>query len=168
MDLSDLDFLCEILEAVTEAGATSLLISDTVGYATLGNMENLLRLLGKGSNIEKAVISVHCHNDLGLAVANTLAAGSWGHQVEVAMNGIGERAGNASLEVVMAIHTRRNYLKMETNITTEEIYRTSRIVSTLTGMPIQHNKAVVGRNAFIHESGFIRMGCSRSGRLMRS
>ncbi|NMA01059.1 MAG: 2-isopropylmalate synthase [Clostridia bacterium] len=158
---SDLDFLCEILEAVIEAGATTVNIPDTVGYATPREYGEFIKAVRERvPNIEKAVISVHCHNDLGLAVANTLAALEAGAtQVEVAMNGIGERAGNASLEeVVMAIHTRRNYLKMETNITTEEIYRTSRMVSTLTGMPIQHNKAVVGRNAFIHESGIHQDG----------
>ena len=158
---SDLAFLHEIFTLAIEAGATTINIPDTVGYATPWEFGEFVKAIRLGvPNIEKAVISVHCHDDLGLAVANSLAAVRNGaKQVEVAVNGIGERAGNASLEeVVMALYTRRNYLGFNTNINTKEIYRTSRIVSTLTGMPIQPNKAIVGKNAFAHESGIHQDG----------
>ncbi|MFZ5753902.1 MAG: 2-isopropylmalate synthase [Bacillota bacterium] len=158
---SDIPFLCEVFTAAIEAGANVINIPDTVGYATPWEFGEFVKAIRQGvPNIEKAIISVHCHNDLGLAVANSLAAIRNGaQQVEVAVNGIGERAGNASLEeVVMALYTRRNYLGFTTGINTREIYRTSRMVSTLTGMLIQPNKAIVGRNAFAHESGIHQDG----------
>jgi len=158
---TDLSFLCEVLEAVINAGATTVNIPDTVGYATPWEFGEFIKAIKQRvPNIDRAAISVHCHNDLGLAVANSLAAIKNGAtQVEVAINGIGERAGNASLEeFVMALYTRRSYLQKDTNITKEEIYRTSRLVSTLTGMVIQPNKAVVGKNAFLHEAGIHQDG----------
>lgn len=158
---SNLDFLCEVFGLAVQAGATVINIPDTVGYATPWEFGEFVKAVRKGvPNIEKTIISVHCHNDLGLAVANSLAAVRNGaQQVEVAVNGIGERAGNASLEeVVMTLYTRRNYLGFTTGINTREIYRTSRMVSTLTGMQIQPNKAIVGKNAFAHESGIHQDG----------
>lgn len=158
---SDLAFLCEVFTLAVEAGATVINIPDTVGYATPWEFGEFIKAVREGvPNIEKAVLSVHCHNDLGLAVANSLAAVLNGaKQVEVAVNGIGERAGNASLEeIVMALYTRRNSLGFTTGINTREIYRTSRMVSTLTGMKTQHNKAIVGKNAFAHESGIHQDG----------
>ncbi|MGI6144996.1 MAG: 2-isopropylmalate synthase [Peptococcia bacterium] len=158
---SEMPFLCEILTAVIEAGATVVNVPDTVGYATPFEFAEFIKKIKQGvPNIDKAILSVHCHNDLGMAVANSLSAVLNGaRQVEVAVNGIGERAGNASLEeIVMALYTRRNYLKFDTGINTQEIYRTSRMVSTLTGMMIQPNKAVVGKNAFAHEAGIHQDG----------
>lgn len=158
---SDLDFLCEIFTLAIAEGATTINIPDTVGYATPWDFGEFVKTIRLGvPNIEKAVISVHCHNDLGMAVANSIAALRNGaKQVEVAVNGIGERAGNASLEeVVMALYTRRNFLGFTTKINAKEIYRTSRMVSTLTGMLIQPNKAIVGKNAFAHESGIHQDG----------
>ena len=158
---SELPFLCEVITAVIAAGATVINIPDTVGYALPWEFGEFIGALKKGvPNIEQAVISVHCHNDLGMAVANSLAAVRNGaRQIEVAVNGIGERAGNASLEeVVMALYTRRNSLGFTTGIKTREIYRTSRLVSTLTGMAVQPNKAIVGKNAFAHESGIHQDG----------
>ncbi len=158
---SDVKFLCEIFAAVIEAGATTINIPDTVGYAIPWEFGAFIKAIKEGvPNIDRAVISVHCHNDLGLAVANSLAAVENGaRQVEVTVNGIGERAGNASLEeLVMALYTRRNYFQKNTNINTVEIYRTSKLVSNLTGMVIQPNKAVVGKNAFVHESGIHQDG----------
>lgn len=158
---SDLGFLAEIFTAVIEAGATTINIPDTVGYATPWEFGEFVKaIIQRVPNSNQAAFSVHCHNDLGLAVANSLAAIKNGaSQVEVTINGIGERAGNASLEeLVMALYTRRSYLGKDTNINKEEIYRTSRLVSTLTGMVIQPNKAVVGKNAFIHESGIHQDG----------
>ncbi|MGB9825841.1 MAG: 2-isopropylmalate synthase, partial [Desulfofundulus sp.] len=158
---SELDFLCRVLEAAIAAGATVVNIPDTVGYATPEEFARFIRdIRQRVPGIEKVVLSVHCHDDLGLAVANSLAAVMAGaDQVEGAINGIGERAGNAALEeVVMALYTRRDQFGCETNIRTEEIYRTSRLVSSLTGMPVQPNKAVVGKNAFAHESGIHQDG----------
>ncbi|MEW5762062.1 MAG: 2-isopropylmalate synthase [Bacillota bacterium] len=158
---SDLDYLCRVLAAVIEAGATVVNIPDTVGYATPEEFGAFIRAIReKTPGIEKAVLSVHCHDDLGLAVANSLAAVRNGaQQVEGTINGIGERAGNAALEeVIMALYTRRDVFGKQVGITTEEIYRTSRLVSTLTGMPVQYNKAVVGKNAFAHESGIHQDG----------
>ncbi|MFZ5969300.1 MAG: 2-isopropylmalate synthase [Bacillota bacterium] len=158
---SDLSFLCEVVEAVIAAGATTVNIPDTVGYATPWEFGEFIKAIRtRVPNIHQAKISVHCHNDLGLAVANSLAAIQYGaSQVEVTINGIGERAGNAALEeIVMALYTRRNYLHRETNIHKEEIYRTSKLISTLTGMHVQPNKAVVGKNAFAHESGIHQDG----------
>ncbi len=158
---SEIPFLCEIFTQVIEAGANVINIPDTVGYATPWEFGEFVKAIRQGvPNIDQAVVSVHCHNDLGMAVANSLAAILNGaRQVEVAVNGIGERAGNASLEeIVMALYTRRNYLGFSSPINTQEIYRTSRMVSTLTGMAIQPNKAIVGKNAFAHESGIHQDG----------
>ncbi|MFZ5639432.1 MAG: 2-isopropylmalate synthase [Bacillota bacterium] len=158
---SELDFLCQVLEAAIAAGATTVNIPDTVGYATPGEFGQFIKdIRTRVSNIDKAIISVHCHNDLGLAVANSLAAVANGaQQVECTVNGIGERAGNSSLEeVVMALYTRKAFFDKVTGIKTEEIYRTSRLVSNLTGMKVQPNKAVVGKNAFAHESGIHQDG----------
>ncbi|MFY9175512.1 MAG: 2-isopropylmalate synthase [Peptococcia bacterium] len=158
---SDVDFLCEVITLAIEEGATTINLPDTVGYATPWDFGDFVKTVRQRvPNIEKAIISVHCHNDLGLAVANSLAAIRNGaQQVEVAVNGIGERAGNASLEeLVMALYTRRKYLGFSTGINTKEIYRTSSMISTLTGMPIQPNKAIVGKNAFAHESGIHQDG----------
>jgi 2-isopropylmalate synthase len=155
------DFLVEVVTAVIEAGATTVNIPDTVGYAMPAEFGDLIRhLRAKVPNVDRAVISVHCHNDLGMAVANSLAAVRAGAgQVECTINGIGERAGNAALEeIVMAIHTRQDFLKVATNIDTTRIYPTSRLVSTVTGLNIQRNKAVVGENAFAHEAGIHQHG----------
>lgn len=158
---SDIEYLCQVFEAVIDAGAKVVNIPDTVGYATPVEFKEFIEGIVKGvPNIHKAIISVHCHDDLGLAVANSLAAVSAGaRQVEGTINGIGERAGNAALEeVIMTLHTRRDSYNLVTNITTEEIYRTSRLVSSLTGMLVQSNKAIVGKNAFAHESGIHQDG----------
>ena len=158
---SDRDFLCKVFEAAIEAGATTINIPDTVGYAIPGEFADLVKyVMDHTPNIHKAVVSVHCHNDLGLATANTLAALNVGaRQAEVTINGIGERAGNTSMEeVVMALHTRPNYLPMTTNIHTELIYPTSRLVSMITGIIVQPNKAIVGANAFAHEAGIHQDG----------
>jgi len=158
---SDRQYVYWMLEQVIAAGATTVNIPDTVGYTTPGEFaEFITDIKNNVPNIDKARISVHCHNDLGLAVANSLAAVKAGaRQVETCINGIGERAGNAALEeVVMAIKTRRDYLGVETNIKTQELYRTSRLVSDLTGMSIQPNKAIVGSNAFRHQSGIHQDG----------
>jgi len=158
---SDRDFLCKVFEAAIEAGATTVNLPDTVGYAIPEEFADMVKYVTEHTpNIGKAVLSVHCHNDLGLATANTLAAISAGaRQAEVTINGIGERAGNTSLEeVIMALHTRPNFLPMETNIVTEHIYSTSRLVSMITGIIVQPNKAVVGANAFAHEAGIHQDG----------
>jgi 2-isopropylmalate synthase len=155
------DFLCEVVEAAIEAGATTVNIPDTVGYATPAHMGATIRMLrDRVPNMDKAVISVHCHNDLGLAVANSLAAVENGAgQVECTINGIGERAGNCSLEeIVMAIKTRGDFYKCETGINTQRLVPTSRLVSLITGMQVQRNKAIVGRNAFAHEAGIHQDG----------
>jgi 2-isopropylmalate synthase len=163
MDASRADpaYLCQILEAVIEAGATTVNIPDTVGYATPQEFGNLIQgILDNVPDIGKAVLSVHCHDDLGLAVANSLEAVRVGaRQVECTVNGIGERAGNASMEeIVMALKTRRDFFELRTNIDTTQIYRTSRLVSELTGFPVQPNKAIVGANAFRHQSGIHQDG----------
>ena len=158
---SDPEFLVQVLEAVIKAGATTVNIPDTVGYSVPYEFGGLIKyLMEKVSNIDKAVVSVHCHNDLGLATANSLAALTNGaRQVEVAVNGIGERAGNTALEeIVMLLHTRKDILGLDTRINTEEIYPTSRLVSTITGLAVQPNKAIVGANAFSHESGIHQDG----------
>ena len=164
---TDVDYLCSIVEAVIAAGATTVNIPDTVGYTVpqeYGALIGTIRTRVKG--IEKAVISVHCHNDLGLGVANSLAAVAAGaRQVECTINGIGERAGNASLaEVVMALKTRRNFFKLDYGINTREIYKTSRLFSSLTGIPVQPNKAIVGANAFAHEAGIHQDGVLKERR----
>jgi len=163
MDASRADraYLYQILERVIEAGATTVNIPDTVGYATPQEFGSLIQgILDNVPNIGKAVVSVHCHDDLGLAVANSLEAIRVGAgQVECTINGIGERAGNASMEeIVMALKTRRDFFKLSTNIDTTQIYRTSRLVSDLTGFPVQANKAIVGANAFRHQSGIHQDG----------
>lgn len=158
---SDRDFLCRIFEAAIEAGATTVNLPDTVGYAIPAEFGDLVRyIMAHTPNIGRAVLSVHCHNDLGLATANTLAAIHAGaRQAEVTINGIGERAGNTSLEeVVMAVHTRPNFLDVATRIRTEFIYPTSRLVSMITGIMVQPNKAIVGANAFAHEAGIHQDG----------
>jgi len=158
---SDRDFLCKVFEAAIEAGATTINIPDTVGYAIPMEFADLVKyVIGHTPNIHKAVVSVHCHNDLGLATANTLAAlNSGARQAEVTINGIGERAGNTSLEeVVMSLHTRPNYMPFTSNIKTELIYPTSRLVSMITGIIVQPNKAIVGANAFAHEAGIHQDG----------
>lgn len=155
------DFLCRVVEAVIEAGATTVNIPDTVGYATPDQMGRVIKgLVDRVPNIDKAVISVHCHNDLGLAVANSLAAVENGAgQIECTVNGIGERAGNCSLEeVVMAVRTRNDHYKFDTTINSKRLVPTSRLVSTITGLQVQRNKAVVGRNAFAHEAGIHQDG----------
>ncbi len=155
------DFCAEVVERVIEAGATTVNIPDTVGYAMPSEFTDLIRhLIRTVSNIDKAVISVHCHNDLGLAVANSLAAlGEGARQVECTINGIGERAGNCSLEeLVMAIRTRKDYYNLETGIVTEKLYPTSCLLSQTTGMVVQRNKAIVGLNAFAHEAGIHQHG----------
>jgi 2-isopropylmalate synthase len=154
-------FIYRILEAVIAAGATTVNIPDTVGYATPQEFGSLIAgILANVPNIQQAVVSVHCHNDLGLAVANSLEAVRQGaRQVECTVNGIGERAGNAALEeIVMAFKTRGDFFNLTTNIDTTQIYKTSRLVSELTGFSIQPNKAVVGANAFRHESGIHQDG----------
>lgn len=158
---SDRDFLCKVFEAVIDAGATTINIPDTVGYAIPEEFSDLTKyVMTHTPNIGKAVVSVHCHNDLGLATANTIAAVSAGaRQAEVTINGIGERAGNTSLEeFVMAMHTRPNYLPLSSNINTELIYPTSRLVTMITGIIVQPNKAIVGANAFAHEAGIHQDG----------
>jgi 2-isopropylmalate synthase len=155
------DFLCRVVEAAIEAGATTVNIPDTVGYATPAHFANVIKnLVNRVPNIDKAVISVHCHNDLGLAVANSLAAVENGAgQIECTINGIGERAGNCSLEeVVMAMRTRGDYYHTTTRIVTPRLVPTSRVLSNITGMQVQRNKAIVGRNAFAHEAGIHQDG----------
>ena len=158
---SDETYLCEVLEAVIAAGARTVNIADTVGYAIPHEFGALIRTIRERvPNIHQAVISVHCHNDLGLSTANSLAAIAAGAgQVECTINGIGERAGNASLEeVVMTLRTRRVLFDADTRVHTEEITKTSRLVSKITGMMVQANKAIVGANAFSHESGIHQDG----------
>src|SRR5579884_1037851 len=158
---TELDFLAEVVEAAIDAGATTVNIPDTVGYAVPTQYAATIAHLKKHvRNIDKAVISVHCHNDLGMAVANSLAAVMEGaRQVECTINGIGERAGNCALEeVVMAIKTRQDYFQVTTNINTKKLYPTSRLVSHVTGIQVQRNKAIVGQNAFAHEAGIHQDG----------
>ena len=158
---SETEFLYRVIEAVIDAGATTVNIPDTVGYAIPEEFGNLIyRIKNNVPNIEKAIISVHCHNDLGLAVSNSLAAIRNGaRQIECTINGVGERAGNASLEeIVMSIKTREDFFGFSTDIVTREIYKTSRLVSKLTGLVVQPNKAVVGQNAFAHEAGIHQDG----------
>ncbi len=158
---SNVDYLCRVVEAVIKAGATTVNIPDTVGYAIPSEFGKLIKTLHERvPNIGKAVISVHCHNDLGLAVANSIAALENGAgQVECTINGIGERAGNASLEeIVMALRTRKDLLGYDTAIITEGLYPTSRLITHITGMVVQPNKAIVGANAFAHEAGIHQDG----------
>ena len=156
-----LPFLAKVVQAVIEAGATTVNIPDTVGYTIPSEYFDIIRYLKKNvSNIDKAVISVHCHNDLGLAVANSLAAVQAGaRQVECTINGIGERAGNCSLEeVVMSLRTRHDILPFTTGVATEQITPSSKLLTTITGIQVQQNKAIVGANAFAHEAGIHQHG----------
>ncbi|MBW1675998.1 MAG: 2-isopropylmalate synthase [Deltaproteobacteria bacterium] len=158
---TDRDFLCKVFEAAISAGATTVNLPDTVGYAIPAEFADLVAYVkGHTPNIGKAILSVHCHNDLGLATANTLASINAGaRQVEVTVNGIGERAGNTSLEeVIMALHTRRNFLPYYTEVDTREIYPSSRLLAMISGIPVQPNKAIVGANAFAHEAGIHQDG----------
>jgi 2-isopropylmalate synthase len=158
---TELDFLCRCVEAAIRAGATTINIPDTVGYTTPDEYRTLFRTVRERvPNSDKAIFSVHCHNDLGLAVANTLAGLEGGaRQVECTLNGIGERAGNAALEeIVMAIQTRNDVLPYRTGIETKMLTRASKLVSAVTSFPVQYNKAIVGRNAFAHESGIHQDG----------
>jgi 2-isopropylmalate synthase len=162
---SDPDFLCRVLEAVIAAGARTVNIPDTVGYSIPDQFGDLIRrLIERVPNSDKAVFSVHCHNDLGLAAANSLAAVRNGaRQVECTINGLGERAGNAALEeIVMAVRTRQDHFTCDTRVDTTQIVSCSRLVSTITGFPVQPNKAIVGANAFAHESGIHQDGVLKS------
>lgn len=164
---SDLDFLCRVVEAVIAAGATTVNLPDTVGYSTPDEIAEFFKaILGRVPNADRAVFSTHCHNDLGLAVANSLAAIAAGvRQIECTVNGIGERAGNASLEeVVMAVCVRGDRLPFSTGIQTPEIYATSQMLSEVTGQAVQANKAIVGRNAFAHEAGIHQDGILKDRR----
>jgi len=158
---SDIDYLCEVLEVAVEAGASVLNVPDTVGYTTPPEMAHLVQQVRERVVRDRdVVVSVHCHNDLGLAVANTLAAIAAGaRQVECTINGIGERAGNASLEeIVMALHVRGDRLPFETGIDTTQLYPASSLLSSIVGFDVQPNKAIVGRNAFAHEAGIHQHG----------
>lgn len=158
---TEIGYLCEVVEAVIEAGASTVNIPDTVGYSIPIEFGQIVKAIHDSvKNIDKAVISVHCHNDLGLAVANSLSAVINGAgQVECTINGIGERAGNCSMEeVAMALRTRRDIFNADTGINSEEIMRTSRLVTKITGISVQPNKAIVGANAFAHESGIHQDG----------
>lgn len=156
-----IDYLCRMVEAAINAGATTVNIPDTVGYTTPTEFGSIIQqLFNRVPNIDQATISVHCHNDLGLAVANSLAAIEQGaRQVECTINGIGERAGNSSLEeIAMILQTRNERYGLSTNINSQEIHRTSKLVSQLCNMPVQANKAIVGANAFAHSSGIHQDG----------
>ncbi len=158
---SDNDFLCRIIEQAIAAGATTINIPDTVGYALPHQFGEMIKdIITRVPNSDKAIFSAHCHNDLGLAVANSLAAVAAGaRQVECTINGLGERAGNAALEeIVMAVNTRNDMINLNTNIKTEQIVPTSKLVSQITGFPVQPNKAIVGANAFAHEAGIHQDG----------
>jgi len=158
---TETDFLCQVVEQTIAAGATTVNIPDTVGYGTPSQMNNVIRILrNRVPNIDRAVISVHCHDDLGMAVANSLVAVEAGAgQIECTINGIGERAGNCSLEeVVMALRTRHDYYHADTQINTRRLVPTSRLVAGITGIHVQRNKAIVGQNAFAHEAGIHQDG----------
>jgi len=158
---TDLDFLCAVVEAVIEAGASTINIPDTVGYTTPREFTHIIETIRRNvRGVERATISVHCHNDLGLAVANTIAAIEAGaRQVECTINGIGERAGNASLEeIAMALHVRNDVMPFHTAIVTSQLYPASQLLTEITGVSVQPNKAIVGRNAFAHEAGIHQDG----------
>ncbi len=164
---TEIDFLCKVVEAAIQAGATTINIPDTVGYTTpLEMYDRIQTLFQRVPNISRATISVHCHDDLGLAVANSLAAVQAGAgQIECTINGIGERAGNCALEeVVMAMKTRDDIFHCDTRIVTPRLVPTSRLVSKITSMDVQRNKAIVGRNAFAHESGIHQDGMLKERR----
>ena len=159
---TNLDFLCKVVESVIDAGATTVNLPDTVGYTVPMEYEKIIStIMNKVPNVDKAVISVHCHNDLGLAAANSLAAVKAGaSQIECTINGIGERAGNASLEeVIMAMYVRKDIFNdVKNGINTKEIYKSSRLLTSITGVDVQPNKAIVGKNAFAHEAGIHQDG----------
>ena len=158
---SDVDYLCEVLDTAVDAGAKVLNVPDTVGYTTPPEFTRLVQQVRQRVVRDRdVIISVHCHNDLGLAVANSLAAIEAGaRQVECTINGIGERAGNASLEeIVMALHVRADRLPFQTGVNTKQLYRTSQLLSEIVGFDVQPNKAIVGRNAFAHEAGIHQHG----------
>jgi len=164
---SDPDYLCRVVEAVIDAGATTVNLPDTVGYSTPDDLATFFRdIMTRVPNADRAIFSTHCHDDLGLAVANSLAAiGAGARQVECTINGIGERAGNASLEeVVMATRVRADRWPVETRVHTRELYATSQMLTTMTGEAVQANKAVVGRNAFAHEAGIHQDGMLKDRR----
>jgi 2-isopropylmalate synthase len=164
---SDPDFLCHIIEAVIQAGAKTINLPDTVGYSTPDEVAEFFRsVIARVPSSDQVTFSAHCHDDLGLAVANTLAAlGAGARQVECTVNGIGERAGNASLEeIVMAIRVRSDRLPYTTNVETREIFATSQLLTALTGEGVQANKAIVGRNAFAHEAGIHQDGMLKDRR----
>ena len=162
---SELKFLCEVIEAAIDAGAKTINIPDTVGYNLPHQFGDLIKnIISSVSNSDKAIFSVHCHNDLGLAVGNSLYAVMNGaRQVECTINGLGERAGNAALEeIVMTVRTRQDVFKCNTKIDSKKILKCSRLVSSITGLPVQPNKAIVGKNAFAHESGIHQDGIIKS------
>ena len=164
---SDMDFLCRVVDTAIAAGATTINLPDTVGYSVPSEITAFFRaVMARVSDADGVIFSAHCHDDLGLAVANSLAAVLAGvRQLECTVNGIGERAGNASLEeVVMATRVRRDLLPFETGIDTTELFRTSQLLTELTGEPVQANKAIVGRNAFAHEAGIHQHGMIRDRR----
>jgi 2-isopropylmalate synthase len=164
---SDLDFLCRLIEAVIRAGAGTINLPDTVGYSTPDEIGQFFRtVINRVPNADRAIFSAHCHDDLGLAVANTIAAiGAGARQVECTINGIGERAGNASLEeIVMINRVRPDRVPVETSINTRELYAASQLLSELTGELVQANKAIVGRNAFAHEAGIHQDGMLKDRR----
>jgi 2-isopropylmalate synthase len=158
---TNLDFMCRTVEAAIKNGASTINIPDTVGYSIPDEFTNIItHLINNVPNIDKVTISTHCHNDLGLAVANSLAGVRAGaRQIECTINGLGERAGNAAMEeVVMAMRTRNDMMPYETSIVTEKLTKTSKLVSAVTGFPVQFNKAIVGKNAFAHEAGIHQDG----------
>jgi 2-isopropylmalate synthase len=164
---SDRDFLCRVVEAAIAAGATTINLPDTVGYATPGDLREFFEdIIGRVPNADQAMFSTHCHDDLGLAVANSIAAVEAGvRQIECTVNGIGERAGNASLEeIVMAFRVRQDRLPYDTAIVSERLFDTSQLLSRVTEEPVQANKAIVGRNAFAHEAGIHQDGMLKDTR----
>jgi 2-isopropylmalate synthase len=164
---SDRDFLCRVVEAAIDAGATTINLPDTVGYSVPDELRDFFRdIIERVPNSGKAIFSTHCHDDLGLAVANSLAAFQGGvRQVECTINGIGERAGNASLEeIVMALRVRHDQLPYDTSISTPQLFEASQLLSRLTDEPVQSNKAIVGRNAFAHEAGIHQDGMIKDSR----
>jgi 2-isopropylmalate synthase len=164
---SDPDFLCQVIEAVIQSGANTINLPDTVGYSTPDEVAEFFRsVISRVPSSDQVMFSAHCHDDLGLAVANTLAAiGAGARQVECTVNGIGERAGNASLEeIVMAIRVRADRLPYSTNVDTREIFASSQLLTALTGEGVQANKAIVGRNAFAHEAGIHQDGMLKDRR----
>ena len=164
---TDLDFMCKTVEAAIKNGASTINIPDTVGYSIPDEFTNIINhLMNNVPNIDKVTISTHCHNDLGLAVANSLAGVRAGaRQIECTINGLGERAGNAAMEeVVMAIRTRNDMMPFQTNIQTEKLTKTSKLVSAVIGFPVQFNKAIVGKNAFAHEAGIHQDGMLKNNK----